>query len=117
VLETFIPILLLMGFAAFVGIVVIGISYFIGPRLPTRRKLSTYESGMPLLDQSRKRISVKFFVIAMLFILFDVEIAFVYPWAVLFRFGAFPLFAEMMVFLAILGVGYVYAWKTGAFDW
>ena len=72
---------------------------------------------MPLLDASRKRISIQFFVIAMVFILFDVEIAFVYPWALVFRTGGTGLFVEMVVFLAVLAVGYAYIWKKGAFDW
>ncbi len=81
------------------------------------RKLSTYESGVPLLDSSHKRISIQFFVIAMVFILFDVEIAFIFPWALVFRSAGWPLFVEMFAFLAVLAVGYAYIWKKGAFDW
>jgi NADH:ubiquinone oxidoreductase subunit 3 (subunit A) len=72
---------------------------------------------MPLLDTSRKRMSIQFFVIAMIFILFDVEIAFLYPWALVFREGGIALFVEMVFFLAVLAVGYAYIWKKGAFDW
>ena len=75
-----------------------------------------HESGVPLLDKSHKRMSIKFFVIAMIFILFDVEIAFLYPWALIFRSGGPGLFLEMLVFLAVLAVGYAYIWKKGAFD-
>ena len=87
------------------------------PEAPDPQKLETYESGVPLVDASHKRISIKFFVIAMVFILFDVEIAFLYPWALVFRSAGWPLFVEMLVFLAILAVGYAYIWKKGAFDW
>ena len=89
----------------------------LGPKLKTRGKLQTYESGVPLIDASHKRMSIKFFVIAMIFILFDVEIAFLYPWAVIFRSSPAALFMEMVVFLAVLAVGYAYIWMKGAFDW
>ena len=113
----YLPILILMLFAIGVAGVMLLLSHVLGPRLRTRRKLDTYESGMPLLDASHKRISIQFFLIAMVFILFDVEIAFLYPWAVVFREGGVSLFVEMVVFLAILAVGYAYLWKKRAFDW
>lgn len=115
--ESYLPVLILMLFAIAVAGVLLFLSAILGPRLRTRRKLDTYESGMPLIDASRKRISIQFFLIAMVFILFDVEIAFLYPWALVFRSGGMPLFVEMLVFLAILGVGYTYLWKKKAFDW
>lgn len=111
------PILLLMAAAAALAGLMILLSALLGPRLRTRAKLSTYESGMPLLDASRKRISIRFFVIAMVFILFDVEISFLYPWALVFREGGLPLLVEMVVFLGVLAIGYAYIWKKGAFDW
>ena len=116
-MRNYLPILLLMGAAVAIAGAILLLSHVLGPRLRTRRKLSTYESGMPLLDSSRKRLSIQFFVIAMVFILFDVEIAFLYPWAVVFRSGGFPIFLEMLLFLAVLAVGYAYIWKKGAFDW
>ena len=115
--ETYLPILILMLFAIGIAGAMILVSAVLGPRLRTRRKLDTYESGMPLLDASHKRISIQFFLIAMVFILFDVEIAFVYPWALVFRSAGWPLFVEMLGFLAVLAVGYAYIWKKGAFDW
>jgi NADH-quinone oxidoreductase subunit A len=116
-MQEYVPILILMGFAALVGAALLTLSALLGRHVRTRRKLSTYECGMPLLDKSRKRISVKFAVVAMVFILFDVEIAFVYPWAIVFRSAGWPLFVEMVIFLATLGVGYAYIWKKGALDW
>jgi NADH:ubiquinone oxidoreductase subunit 3 (subunit A) len=115
--ESYLPILILMLFAIGIAGAMILLSAVLGPRLRTRRKLDTYESGMPLLDASRKRVSIQFFLIAMVFILFDVEITFLYPWALVFRSGGVPLFLEMIVFLVVLGVGYVYLWKNRAFDW
>jgi NADH-quinone oxidoreductase subunit A len=106
-----------MGFSAAVGAGLLGLSSLLGRKVRTRRKLSPYECGMPLLDRSRKRLSVKFFLIAMIFIVFDVEIAFLYPWTLVLRSLGWPLFFEMLVFLATLGVGYAYIWKKGALDW
>jgi NADH:ubiquinone oxidoreductase subunit 3 (subunit A) len=114
---SFVPILVLMIFAAALAAFLLGLSSLLGHRVRTRRKLSPYECGMPLLDKSRKRISVKFFIVAMIFILFDVEIAFVYPWAIVLRTFGWPLFVEMLVFLATLAAGYAYIWKKGALDW
>jgi NADH:ubiquinone oxidoreductase subunit 3 (subunit A) len=112
----YVPILMLMAAAVGIAAVIILLSSLLGPKLRTRSKLETYESGVPLLDVSHKRLSIKFFVIAIVFILFDVEIAFLYPWAVIFRSGGPGLFLEMLAFLAILAVGYAYIWRKGAFD-
>src|SRR5215475_3301853 len=114
---SFIPILILLGLAAGMAAFILFLNAVLGPRLRTRAKLQTYESGVPLLDASHKRISIRFFVIAMIFILFDVEIAFIYPWALVFKAAGWPLLVEMFVFLAVLIVGYAYIWKKGAFDW
>jgi NADH-quinone oxidoreductase subunit A len=114
---TFAPILIALGLAAGMAGTILLLNSLLGPRLRTRKKLETYESGVPLVDASHKRISIQFFLIAMLFILFDVEIAFVYPWALVFKAAGWPLFVEMLVFFLILGVGYAYIWKKGAFDW
>jgi len=112
----YVPILMLMAAAVGIAAAILLLSAVLGPKLRTRSKLETYESGVPLLDISHKRLSIKFFVIAIVFILFDVEIAFLYPWAVIFRTGGPGLFLEMLVFLAILAVGYAYIWRKGAFD-
>ena len=115
--ESFLPILVLLIVAAGMAAVVLLLNLVISPRLKTRQKGEIYESGVPMVDASHKRISIKFFVIAMVFILFDVEIAFIYPWALVFRSAGWPLFVEMLSFLAVLIVGYAYIWKKGAFDW
>lgn len=115
--QSFIPILILFGLAVGMAGTILLLNSVLGPKLRTRRKLETYESGVPLLDSTHKRVSIKFFVIAMVFILFDVEIAFLYPWALVFRSAGLPLFVEMFSFLLVLAVGYAYIWKKGAFDW
>jgi NADH-quinone oxidoreductase subunit A len=115
--QSFLPILILLGLAAGMAGSILALNALLGPKLRTARKLETYESGIPVIDASHKRISIKFFVIAMIFILFDVEIAFLYPWALVFRSVGWPLFVEMLVFMAVLAVGYAYIWRKGAFDW
>jgi len=114
---SFAPILILLGVAAGMAAVIQILNVLVGKKLRTKQKASTYESGVPLIDSSHKRISIQFFVIAMVFILFDVEIAFIYPWALVFKSIGWPLFLEMLTFLVILAVGYAYIWKKGAFDW
>jgi len=97
------------------------LSWIIGYRRPTRAKLSPYECGMTPVGDARERFSVKFYLVAMLFILFDIEVVFLYPWAVVYkemlRDNAAVVFGGMVSFLSVLGVGYVYALKKGAFDW
>ncbi len=93
------------------------INRLLGPRQPAEEKLSTYESGMEPVRTARERFSVKFYLVAMLFIVFDIEIVFMYPWAVKFRqLGLFG-FVEMLVFIGILLVGYLYILKKGALRW
>lgn len=121
-LSQYIPVLLAFAFAATVAVSVIGLSALLGKgRLASPRKAESYESGMPLLDSSRKRVSVKFFVVAFVFIVLDVEVAFLFPWAVVARelVAAGNLFAlaEGLAFLLLLAIGYVYLWREGAFDW
>ena len=120
--HTFLPILIMLVIAVGVGGTILGLNWIVGRHQRNPSKLSPYESGVPLLDVNRKRVNVRFYQIAMLFILFDIEAAFLYPWAVIYRdastgpSGMF-LFGEMLVFIVLLGVGYVYVWKKKAFDW
>jgi NADH-quinone oxidoreductase subunit A len=120
--QSFLPILIMLIIAAGVGGVILVLSSMLGRHQRNPSKLAPYESGVPLLDQNRKRVNVRFYQIAMLFILFDIEAAFLYPWAVIYRdasrgpSGMF-LFGEMIVFIGLLAVGYIYVWKKKAFDW
>ncbi len=115
--QAFLPLLLMIVAAALIGVALLVLNNLLGRKVRTRRKLSPYESGMPLLDESRKRISVKYFIVAMIFIVFDVEAAFLYPWAVIYKHGGWALFGEMFLFVLVLFLGYAYLWKKGAFDW
>ncbi len=110
-----IGIMILIGVGA--GIVFTNINKWIGPRRPSEEKLSTYESGMEPVKTARERFSVKFYMVAMLFIVFDIEIVFMYPWAVMFRQLGVPGFVDMLVFIAVLLVGYIYIVKKGALQW
>jgi NADH-quinone oxidoreductase subunit A len=114
---SFFPLLIALGVAAVMAGTILLLNSLLGPKLRTRRKLEIYESGIPLLDTTHKRVSIQFFVVAMLFILFDVEIAFIYPFAIVFKEGGWPLFLEMVSFIFVLAVGYAYVWKKGALDW
>src|SRR2546425_2274168 len=120
----YLAFLLLLGFVAFNAVLLIGLSHLLAPRKPTALKDSPYESGMPPLGNARERFSVKFYLVAMLFIIFDIETVFLIPWSTIYFGGAQTgsatmgfLLVEMLVFLVILFVGYVYVWKRGAFQW
>jgi NADH-quinone oxidoreductase subunit A len=123
-LMDYLPILLMLGIAGgFAGGNIL-LSQYVGQRKPTRTKLMPYECGKDPVGSARERFSVKFYLIAMIFILFDIELIFLMPWAVVFRplaaaGGSFRgiIFGEMMLFIALLLVGYIYVWKKGLFDW
>jgi NADH-quinone oxidoreductase subunit A len=122
--NSYIPILIMMAIAGILGVVFLSLNWVLGRHQRNPSKLAPYESGVPLLDENRKRVNVRFYQIAMLFILFDIEAAFLYPWAVIYRDAtvgpgglSWFIFGEMIVFILLLGVGYVYVWKKKTFDW
>lgn len=113
----YIPILMLTGFVIANAIGMLVLSHLVSPQRPTPVKRAPYESGMPALGSTRERFSVKFYLVAMLFIVFDIETVFMIPWAVAFRqLGLFGL-VEMGVFILILAIGFIYIWKRGALEW
>jgi len=124
-LRPFAPILLLIAFVVANAILLIGLSHYLSSSRTNPAKKQPYESGMPVIGDARQRFSVKFYLVAMLFIVFDIEVVFMIPWAVAFfqaRENALPLspglvILDMVVFMLILAVGYVYAWKRGALQW
>jgi len=108
---------MMMAVGALFGVVMGKINEFIGPRRPSEEKQTTYESGMEPIRTAHERFSVKFYMVAMLFIVFDIEVVFLYPWAVSYRLLGIAGFVTMFVFIVILLVGYVYVWKKGALEW
>lgn len=110
------PVLLAFGVALIVGLAMLGVSQLLGRQTGGAVKLTTYESGMPLLDASHKRLSIAFFLIAIDFIVFDIEAAFLYPWALVLRDGSWPLFWAVMFFVFLILVGYAYIWRKGGLD-
>lgn len=116
-LGAYLPIIILVTIAMLFGLGSLVFSSLIGPKKPSTVKLAPYECGCEPVGTARERFSIKFYIIAMLFILFDIEAVFLYPWSVLFkRLGMFGL-VEMAVFIVILFVGYIYVWKKGALEW
>ncbi|MDH3255232.1 MAG: NADH-quinone oxidoreductase subunit A [Acidobacteriota bacterium] len=110
------PVLLALGIAFALGLVILALSALANRGVGGRVALSTYESGQPLLDQSRKRISILFFLIAIDFVIFDVEAAFLYPWVLVVREGGWSLFWAVLVFVALILVGLVYVWRRRSLD-
>jgi len=131
--SAYLPVLLLMGFVVANAVLILGVAHLTVRRRPTPEKQQAYESGIPALGDARERFSVKFYMVAMLFIIFDIETVFLIPWGAYFRqlscatalvagacpAGSIQLFGlvEMLVFMAILLVGFVYVWKKGALQW
>ncbi len=121
-LGAYLPIVVLVTVAVLFGFVSITLSSLIGQKKPSDVKMAPYECGCEPVGTARDRFSIKFYLIAMFFILFDIEAVFLYPWAVVFKkfikagSGGFIL-VEMLVFIAILLVGYIYIWKKGALEW
>lgn len=120
-ISSYIPILILILIAIGLSALLTNLSWLLGPSRPNNIKESVYESGMDPVGTAHERFSVKFYLVAMLFILFDIEVVFMYPWAVQYKqllttYGIFP-FIEMLVFVIILFVGYIYIYKKGGLEW
>ena len=120
-LESYIPIIAILIFAVIFAIVCVKLSSLMGPRRPGKEKYSTYESGMEPIETARRKFSVKFYLVAVSFLLFDLEIVFLYPWAVSFiRYGRAEMIYTLVVaiiFILILVIGLLYEYKKGAFKW
>jgi NADH-quinone oxidoreductase subunit A len=115
--EVYFPVLLQALVAMLLAAGLITVSYLLGKRVKNRVKDMPYESGMIPTGDARQRFSVKFYLVAMLFILFDIEAIFLYPWAVVYRELLMPGFVEMLVFVILILSGFFYIWKKGALDW
>ena len=116
-MHDWLPILIMLGFATGFAAFNIGVSKLVGPKHPSPEKLAPYECGMPPVGDARERHPVKFYLVAMIFLLFDIEVAFLYPWAMALRELRWVGFMQLVVFFAILLAGYVYVWHKGVLDW
>lgn len=115
--QNYIPIFIFLGVALAIPVVTLMIAKLIRPSNPDKTKLMPYECGVDPVDNARGRYTVRFYIVAILFVVFDVETIFLFPWAVQYRLLGVFGFVEMMIFLAILVVGFVWIWKKGALEW
>ncbi len=116
-LSEYLPILIFLAIAGGLAVVVVTASYIIARQQPDLEKISPYECGFEPFDDARRRFDVRFYLVAILFIIFDLEVAFLFPWAVsLGKIGMFG-FWSMVIFLAVLTIGFIYEWKKGALEW
>jgi NADH-quinone oxidoreductase subunit A len=116
-MQGWLSIFLMIGLGAGFGLISVLLSHVLGPRRPSPEKSAPYECGMPPVGNARERQSVKFYLVAMIFLLFDIEVAFLYPWALALRQLGWPGFAQVVLFMALLSTGYIYVWRKGALDW
>jgi len=116
-LDEYLPILLFLAVATVVGVALLVLGSLLGPQRPESDKLSPYECGFEAFEDAHMQFDVRYYLIAILFIAFDLEIAFVFPWAVIFRSLGIIGLVEMGIFLGLLVLGFVYAWKKGALEW
>lgn len=116
-LSEYLPILIFLGVAIGFAVVAVGLSMVAVKQNPDSEKVSAYECGFEAFDDARSKFDVRFYLVAILFIIFDLEVAFLFPWAVAFGEISMTAFWSMMVFLAILTVGFAYEWKKGALEW
>ncbi|MBM3518135.1 MAG: NADH-quinone oxidoreductase subunit A [Alphaproteobacteria bacterium] len=116
-LAEYLPIVIFLIIAAGMAIAVLAGSYLVAPQRPDAAKLSAYECGFDAFEDARRQFDVRFYLVAILFIIFDLEVAFLFPWAIsLSKIGVFGLIS-MLVFLGVLTVGFIYEWKKGALEW
>ena len=116
-MQGWLSILIMFALGVGFALVATGLSRLVGPRKPTPEKLAPYECGMPPVGDARERQSVKFYLVAMIFLLFDIEVAFLYPWAMALRDLGWSGFVQVVLFMALLLAGYAYVWRKGALDW
>jgi NADH-quinone oxidoreductase subunit A len=116
-LEQYFPILLFIIVGLGLGVVLLSVGTLLAPNRPNPEKLSPYECGFEAFEDARMKFDVRYYLVAILFILFDLEIAFLFPWAVVLQDVGFEGFVAMMIFLLVLIVGFAYEWKKGALEW
>lgn len=116
-LQSYLPLVVFIGVAAVIGLALLAVPFLVAYKQPDPEKLSAYECGFAAFDDARMKFDVRFYLVAILFIIFDLEVSFLFPWAAsLGQLGAYG-FWSMMVFLAVLTIGFIYEWKKGALEW
>ncbi|HEX4077613.1 MAG TPA: NADH-quinone oxidoreductase subunit A [Rhizomicrobium sp.] len=113
----YVPILLFIAIAGVIGIALIAVPFLLAPTAPDPEKLSAYECGFNAFGDARMKFDVRFYLVSILFIIFDLEVAFLFPWAITLRATGLFAFWAMMVFLGVLTIGFIYEWKKGALEW
>src|SRR5438045_9321373 len=117
ILQNYLPLVLFIGVAGVIGLVLLIAPFLVAFQQPDPEKLSAYECGFKAFDDARMKFDVRFYLVSLLFIIFDLEVAFLFPWAITFgELGAFGFWA-MMIFLAVLTIGFIYEWRKGALEW
>jgi NADH-quinone oxidoreductase subunit A len=117
ILQDYLPLVVFIGIALVIGLALLIAPFIVAFRQPDPEKLSAYECGFNAFDDARMKFDVRFYLVAILFIIFDLEVSFLFPWAVAFKqLGVFG-FWSMMIFLAVLTIGFIYEWKKGALEW
>ena len=116
-LANYLPVLLFLIVASGLGIVLLAVGKLLGPHKPNQQKLSPYECGFEAFEDNRMKFDIRYYLVAILFIIFDLEIAFLFPWAISLGNIGLLGFSSMMIFLFILTIGFIYEWKKGALDW
>ncbi len=116
-LESYLTIFIYTFFVLGVGVAMLTMSHLLGPRRRSKEKFEPYECGVPIIDETRKRFSPKFYLIATLFILFDIEAVFLIPWSVVYKQVGVEAFLYLLFFLAVLTFGFIYIWRRGALEW
>jgi NADH-quinone oxidoreductase subunit A len=116
-LQNYLPVLIFLVLGGVIGLVLLTLGTFLGPRHPDSEKDSPYECGFEAFEDSRMKFDVRYYLVAILFIIFDLEIAFLFPWAVVLKQIGAAGFIAMALFIAILVVGFIYEWKKGALEW
>jgi NADH-quinone oxidoreductase subunit A len=116
-LSAYLPVVIFIGLAAVIGLALLAAPFLVAIKNPDPEKVSAYECGFDAFDDARMKFDVRFYLVSILFIIFDLEVAFLFPWAVAFRDIGWFGFWSMMIFLGVLTVGFIYEWKKGALEW
>ncbi|MGH2342890.1 NADH-quinone oxidoreductase subunit A [Segnochrobactraceae bacterium EtOH-i3] len=116
-LQDYVPIVIFIAIAAIIGMVLLAVPFVVAFKKPDTEKLSAYECGFNAFDDARMKFDVRFYLVSILFIIFDLEVAFLFPWAVAFGTIGWFGFWSMMLFLGVLTIGFIYEWKKGALEW